>query len=585
VKLSPENLEKIGLTIGNNSEGMKYISYWNTRMEDPIEFKVLVDWGIEMNPNEKMPNEMKNKTLLSPKMITDNSGNRRVEVFEAEDEVMTESISPTEIIETVDGNQKNIMVKQEKQLFMQKKENEHDYETVQTAFDSAMGGQQNNVTIRSQSTLFNQDGSDINLNIDSLVKEALENAGMGDKYTDEEFMQMMSKSHVNPNSNIIVISPEDTFDFDKEEFDFNWNNQNPKFKIRVKMDSTNNFDFDIDEMGEINVDQLKTDNMLFQMIQPNSDDEKYNKDILLKRLAQQNENSISFLDGFEKFDEKQMKSFFLEMESALENVSKYIFTDKARLDSLVNLGHFEGMELMLISSARLPIDTTSESLDSVLNVDMSKLAASYFNHNQNKFKIGGLPFGEIIQNSIVHHFKYIDVNQLIPIEVPIPGAKNKQGKELDDFSFIVWYEPTPELLELLPEDVAAQIEPELIALANAMGDGEEPEICEAAPVTGDDNYFDIWRSCSGNIRNLKVYPNPSSGPVNVEFELKEKTELFISVHTLNGRKIEELKGLQTYPAGKVSESFALGSDFEPGLYLVVIQASNGDQAVQRLILK
>jgi hypothetical protein len=168
--------------------------------------------------------------------------------------------------------------------------------------------------------------------------------------------------------------------------------------------------------------------------------------------------------------------------------------------------------------------------------------------------------------------KYIKINKLIPIEVTMMGG-SPQG-----YTFIFWYDPTPKFLDALPADVRNRLEPELKILQ------ETDNICEGAAIAGKDTYFDVWRSCSGSLENLTVFPNPTSGKVNLSFSLLEPRNLSIILHDLSGRKIAELSQVKSFTSGDHSESFKL-QDIEPGMYLVSVRSDKGEQAVQRVIVE
>lgn len=163
---------------------------------------------------------------------------------------------------------------------------------------------------------------------------------------------------------------------------------------------------------------------------------------------------------------------------------------------------------------------------------------------------------------------YIRINKLIPIAVSIdPG-------EVD---YILWYDPSPELVELLPQRVREKLESEIKAL-------NSNDYCNNEAIAGEDTYADIWRSCNGAVEHLNVYPNPSRGKVTISYKLNEKRKINVAVHSLTGTKIHELGNLGYQNAGEHEESFVL-KDLEPGMYLISIQTEDGEQAVQRVIIK
>jgi hypothetical protein len=161
------------------------------------------------------------------------------------------------------------------------------------------------------------------------------------------------------------------------------------------------------------------------------------------------------------------------------------------------------------------------------------------------------------------------VNKLIPIQFDIPNNKS---------NVIFWFEPTEELLEIVPEELKERIQKELNALKS------NKDICDAEPVTGSETIMDVWRSCSGAIENMMVFPNPTNGPVSVSFKLKEERRVSISLHDLTGKLIAQIAPETTINSGEYKENFNL-KNISPGMYLLVAQTHYGEQTLQRIIIE
>jgi len=170
---------------------------------------------------------------------------------------------------------------------------------------------------------------------------------------------------------------------------------------------------------------------------------------------------------------------------------------------------------------------------------------------------------------------YHQVNKLVPVSVPIKNAIDSEGNPIPDYTVIAWYEPTEELLEHLPADVAENLRKELNAFNST------DDLCDVDAVAGKESYFDVWRTCSGAIENLSVFPNPTDGNVNIKFDLKTERNYNVSLHNLMGSKIMDLGDYST-AVGEIDLNFNL-KNVEAGLYLIVVQTESGEQAVQRII--
>jgi Zn-dependent metalloprotease len=87
----------------------------------------------------------------------------------------------------------------------------------------------------------------------------------------------------------------------------------------------------------------------------------------------------------------------------------------------------------------------------------------------------------------------------------------------------------------------------------------------------DINLYDATTSVENfnNEFSLAVYPNPSSGNVNIDLNLSEKQNVSVSVTDVLGRTIESIPNKQ-YAAGENKLSIAQKISYEPGVYLVNI---------------
>ena len=172
----------------------------------------------------------------------------------------------------------------------------------------------------------------------------------------------------------------------------------------------------------------------------------------------------------------------------------------------------------------------------------------------------------------------IDINKLLPVEIPLPNAKDKQGNVMKDFSFILWLSLDAETYELLPERLRREVKPEFDALTKTEG-----AVCGFSPNEDGENYLDVWRTCAGAIEELNASPNPTDGIVNLSFLLKENRNVTITVNDVFGKKVQDVVVNRRMNKGEILESFHLNAP-EAGMYLVVVQTNAGEQAVHRVIL-
>ena len=135
----------------------------------------------------------------------------------------------------------------------------------------------------------------------------------------------------------------------------------------------------------------------------------------------------------------------------------------------------------------------------------------------------------------------------------------------------LWYKPTTEFIDALPDDFAEPIWSETI-----LGD-------RGIVASQDGNFTDSWRSVS-DILTPNLYPNPvRDSKATIEFTLQSPASLTIIIFDITGNKIRELFPLAPYSQGKQTLELPLNS-LDDGMYLVAIMPENRQPVVQRLLI-
>jgi len=81
--------------------------------------------------------------------------------------------------------------------------------------------------------------------------------------------------------------------------------------------------------------------------------------------------------------------------------------------------------------------------------------------------------------------------------------------------------------------------------------------------------------------NVALYPNPTDGQLNLEFELPENQGFEMAVYNLTSKLVIHQKGTGTKGANSIS---VLLDDLKPGIYFVEVR-SEQLKARKRLILQ
>ncbi|MBE2189452.1 MAG: T9SS type A sorting domain-containing protein, partial [Candidatus Kapabacteria bacterium] len=252
--------------------------------------------------------------------------------------------------------------------------------------------------------------------------------------------------------------------------------------------------------------------------------------------------------------------------------------DFSNFDSSLNKIMIFQSEPLRFNSSNIQIDLNN--LDSIINKKIEqKIVIKRQNNESNIDSLGESKMDKIHRMMPKDKFSHLDnrlkmmteltVNKLIPVRFDVPDG----GADL-----IFWFEPTDELLEVVPDNIKSQVAAEIEAINSS------EDICKAAPETGSETIMDVWRSCSGAVENMMVYPNPTNGPVSVNFQLKEDRKVKLSIHDLTGKLLMTLSPETLIRKGEFRENFNLNK-LTPGMYLLVAQTHYGEQTLQRIVIE
>lgn len=157
-------------------------------------------------------------------------------------------------------------------------------------------------------------------------------------------------------------------------------------------------------------------------------------------------------------------------------------------------------------------------------------------------------------------------NTLVPVYLPVSDYITQRK-----YSLILWYHPSDEFLNALPARYRKDLKTE-IEYIKSDAKTEKPATC---------TYFEVCKSTL-KVDNLKVYPNPASERINIEFSLNQETNCKISLVNISGIELRLLLPQTRLSAGRAEYSFDL-SDVIPGIYILSIKTTEGFKT-QRVIV-
>lgn len=119
--------------------------------------------------------------------------------------------------------------------------------------------------------------------------------------------------------------------------------------------------------------------------------------------------------------------------------------------------------------------------------------------------------------------------------------------------------------------------------------------CEPATFSPDFNSLDVNLVPPGNtldkqdesiesnqINNFKIYPNPTTGNIQLAHYFQEITPANIYLLNAVGQRVQVLLSNETIPQGEFSQSFALNG-LPAGIYYCVLETQK-ERKVQKLVL-
>lgn len=157
------------------------------------------------------------------------------------------------------------------------------------------------------------------------------------------------------------------------------------------------------------------------------------------------------------------------------------------------------------------------------------------------------------------------LNILVPVRIRVNEFVASSHEVL-----ICWYYPTTEFLKALPAKTGEELSSELTVIKN-----------DKKTASSSCNYFEVCKS-SIKLNNFKLYPNPASQTVKIEFENTEEIMGSISIVNMAGSKMRELLPKTLFVTGRNYYQLDL-SGINPGIYLISVNTGKGFRT-QRLIV-
>lgn len=195
-----------------------------------------------------------------------------------------------------------------------------------------------------------------------------------------------------------------------------------------------------------------------------------------------------------------------------------------------------------------------------------------FKYNGTRHRYIYQPYSSPIR---LDYLKGFDYSKLVPLEL-------KFDKNLLIEKLILWYYPTNEFVNLLPERYQKVLTNELNIISK-LNKGEL-DLNSACELTEEETFFDICRFQNGAISINNIYPNPAYQPVvTLDFALSETRDVEINLYDLTGNFIGRISKPQRIENGNHTMKLNLGK-LTTGLYLIGLKTDKNEFVSQRIVI-
>jgi hypothetical protein len=275
------------------------------------------------------------------------------------------------------------------------------------------------------------------------------------------------------------------------------------------------------------------------------------------------------LDSIINAAQEQVKNANIQVQKAnFDNYRKDIEKYKGNLKQYFDMNNIN-------MDFDITVDTVSCFPNEASNGKTEKEVRVFkFSNGSNTFAMPNIPNMPVIPaipniptiNIPIINLKPLDLNKMLAIKV-IKGQDE----------YIFWYENSSEVLDKLPKDKIEDLSKELEILNNSKS------VCEA-DIDKNKAILDVWKGCSANLNEMKVYPNPAVNQFNIDFTSSKVANCNIYIADLTGKNLQTLNGSYSTTVGMNSLNFNV-NNLTSGMYYVIIESEFGDIIQQRLIIK
>ncbi len=213
--------------------------------------------------------------------------------------------------------------------------------------------------------------------------------------------------------------------------------------------------------------------------------------------------------------------------------------------------------------------TEAEFFNSIINKPSDSLGKSLISRVANN----RLSVFQAYQNRIL-------MNYLIPVEIMFPYQKSTDSS-YDQISEVLWYLPTKEFVEALPERYRNVLSRELKAIELIESGKMMPEeACKGLSV--DETFFELCKLSSESVKDINVFPNPFNDNGKIKFFLLNDRIVNMTIHDVSGNYIKTLINWEKLQKGEKTIDFDMNG-YQSGTYIINISTDNSERVNKRFV--
>ncbi len=201
-------------------------------------------------------------------------------------------------------------------------------------------------------------------------------------------------------------------------------------------------------------------------------------------------------------------------------------------------------------------------------------------------------YSPILKNPDTLFFKFqYDKNQfesqihkMIPIKIGYYNPFAEDSSIIIKSEYTLWYILNEDLINALPIRYQNTLRKELDLMTSIdNGSIHANDACEH--LQEEQSYLDLCRLESNSIKNLLLYPNPTTKRyINLKFNLAVDCKVRIDIHEISGRFITNLSNSFLHK-GKQTLELYLNNKISQGIYLISISNNKGELVVRKLMVE